>query len=172
MVSGKKTKLLGSNRFISIVIVAIVLVVAVHGCVYDPVYYGPPSYSEYHPHYYDYYYYPSAGVYFQFTTGYYYYRGHDRWVRVRKLPPNVYIDPRDRVQIRIDSEKPYLRHDEHARRFKPDGKIKRYEVDKERSRKEREANREWYQKYEQWPEKKEKNERDDGRKWNEKKISR
>ena len=49
------------------------LSVILTGCVYDPFYYGPPPHSHYSPYYYDYYFYPSVQVYFQFTTGYYFY---------------------------------------------------------------------------------------------------
>ena len=116
------------------------------GCVYDPLYYGPPPYSQYQPSYYDYYFYPSARVYFQFTTGYYYYRVKDRWVRARVLPPDVHIDARDRVRIREDSDKPYLRLPEHERSYKPNPN---YRWDRDRSIREREANQQWFREYEQ-----------------------
>ena len=90
--------------------IALGLSVTFAGCVYDPVYYGPPAYPDYHPNYYDYYYYPSVGVYFHFTSGYYYYRDRDRWVRVKRLPPNIHIDAKDRVKLRIDSDKPYTKY--------------------------------------------------------------
>ena len=115
------------------------------GCVYDPVYYGPPAYPDYHPHYYDYYYYPSVGVYFHFTTGYYYYRDHTHWVRARVLPPHIHLDVHNRVKIHVKSDKPYVKYPEHKRIYtpKPD-----YKYDEKRSKREREANRLWYQQYE------------------------
>ena len=166
-----KSKIHGNTRCVATFILATVLI-ALNGCVYDPVYYGPPSYTEYHPDFYDYYYYPSVGVYFQFTTGYYYYRSRDIWVQTRQLPPNIYIDPRDRITIRIESDKPYLRHDEQVQGFRPDVKLNQPEVDKEQSRKEREANLEWYQKYEQRSERPERDKRDDEKEWNKKKVPR
>ena len=114
------------------------------GCVYDPVYYGPPPHSDYRPHIYDYYYYPSVGVYFHFTSGYYYYRDRQRWIRSRVLPPHIHIDSKSRVRIRVDADKPMVRHKEHVRTYKPRPD---YHSDKKRSIKEREANKRWYENY-------------------------
>ncbi len=114
-------------------------------CVYDPVYYGPPPHVDFRPHYYDYYYYPSVRVYFQFTSGFYYYHDHQRWVQTRVLPPHIHIDTRDRVRIRIDSDRPYVKHKEHHRIYKPKPK---FQADKKRNLKEREANQQWYETYE------------------------
>lgn len=136
------------------------LAVVFAGCVYDPVYYGPTAYPDYRPDYYDYYYYPSAGVYFHFTSGYYYYRSGSRWLQVRHLPSHIHIDARDRVKLRIDSDKPYLRHKEHHRQYKPRPD---YHADKEREARERAANRHWYQKYGKTSEKHDKRERKEDR---------
>lgn len=121
-------------------------IAGVTGCAYDPVFYGPPAYSsDYRVHYYDYYYYPNVGVYFQFSSGYYYYHDHSHWVRTRVLPKRILIDPQSRVRIRVDSDKPYVKYPEHRRRYQPK---RDYRVDRERSLKERRANRHWYQEYE------------------------
>lgn len=116
----------------------------VTGCVYDPTYYGPPPHYHHYPHYYDYYYYPYARVYFHFTTGIYYYRDGGIWVTAKILPPHIHIDAKNRVRIRVESDKPYLKFNEHTRiyKFKPS-----YSVDLERSRKERDANQRWFQEY-------------------------
>ena len=114
------------------------------GCVYDPVYYGPPPHRHYHPHYYDYYYYPHAQVYFHFTTGIYYYRDGGVWVTAKILPPHIHIDAAHRVRIRVESDRPYLKFNEHIRIHRPEPN---YRIDPERSRKEREANRRWHQEY-------------------------
>ena len=127
------------------------------GCVYDPVYYGPPAYPDYYPHYYDYYYYPSVGVYFHFTTGHYYYHDHDRWIRTQVLPPHIHLDVHDRVKLRVESDKPYLKYQEHRRVYKPKPE---YRIDEQRNVKEREANRRWYQEYEQKREKHKKQEKE------------
>ena len=122
------------------------LSVVLTGCAHDPDYYGPPSHSHYYPGYYDYYFYPSAWVYFHFTTGIYYYLDDGVWVSTRVLPPHIHINAKDRVQIKIESEKPYLKFSEHKRLYKPRPS---YRVDKERSIKEREANKRWFQEYQQ-----------------------
>jgi len=114
-------------------------------CVYDPYYVGPPPHHHYHPHHHDYYYYPGVRVYFHFTTGHYFYFHKKHWIRARVLPPHIHLDPRERVRIRIDTDKPYLKHKAHKRRYVP---LKNYRYDKQRSQKEREANRKWYQDYE------------------------
>ncbi len=116
------------------------------GCVYDPFYYGPPTHSHYYPRYYDYYYYPSAHVYFHFTTGFYYYLDSGVWLKVKVLPPHIIIDARDRVRIQTESDKPYLKFPDHKRHYTPKPT---YRVDKERNIKEREANKRWFQEYQQ-----------------------
>ena len=116
------------------------------GCVYDPLYYGPPPRTSYYPHYYDYYYYPSAHVYFQFTTGLYFYLDSGVWVTARVLPPHIHIDPRDRVRIQVETDKPYQKFPEHKRIYKPGPD---YRPDNSRSEREREANKRWYREFEQ-----------------------
>ena len=129
-----------------LVLLSLISIFAIPACVYDPYYVGPPPYPHYHPHYYDYYYYPSVRVYFHFTTGFYYYYDKHRWVKTRVLPSHIRIDPHDRVQLKIPSEKPYQKNPEHVKKYspKPD-----FRADKQRSFKEREANRKWYREYHQ-----------------------
>ena len=115
------------------------------GCVHDPLYYGPPAHSHYYPRHFDYYYYPSAQVYFHFTTGFYYYLDSGVWIKIKVLPPHIYLDARDRVQIKIESDKPYLQYPDHTRTYKS---RPNYRVDKDRGNKEREANRLWFREYE------------------------
>jgi hypothetical protein len=115
--------------------------------VYDPYYsepYGVYPHSYHHPSYYDYYYYPTIGVYFQYSTGYYYYRSKDKWIHSRQLPPRYRLDPRDRVIVRIPYDKPYKRYDENRHEFKPNPKYRR---DKEIDRRERDYNRRWHEDY-------------------------
>ena len=122
------------------------LSVLLTGCVYDPYYYGPPSHSHYSPYYYDYYYYPSVQVYFHFTTGFYYYRDGGLWRKTRSLPRHISINARDRVRIKVESEKPYSKFPQHNLKYKPNPG---YRVDKEKSLKEREANKKWFKDYQQ-----------------------
>lgn len=102
--------------------------------VYKPVYYYP----------YDYYYYPSLGVYFHISSGYYFYHDGVSWLRVRTLPPRFYLDPNDRVRIVIKSDKPYLSHDAHRLRYTPRPD---YRHDVERNKVERHHNTQRYQTY-------------------------
>lgn len=86
------------------------------GCSND--YYGaPPTYrtANYYP--YDYYYYPRVSVYFHITSGYYYYRDGATWVRVRTLPSRFLLDSRNRVKVRVNSDKPYISHNAHKERY-------------------------------------------------------
>jgi hypothetical protein len=129
------------------------------GCIYDPVYHGPPPPGYYHPHYYDYYYYPRANVYFQFSTGFYFYLTNGVWIKARVLPRHIIIDPYDRVRIRVDSDRPYTRYEEHRSRFKP-RPIYHKDERKTRSIKEKEANREWYREYEKVQKKPKKDKKD------------
>lgn len=71
-----------------------------------------PVYSEY-----DYYFYPNVAVYFQISSGFYFYEEHGRWVRVRQLPPYIYLDSRYRRHLNIRDPYPYIRYTEHARQY-------------------------------------------------------
>ena len=74
-------------------------------------YYGEPYYHDHEPvHYYEYYYYPSVGVYFHVYSGYYYYRRGSAWVRVKVLPSHIHLHKYDRRIIRSKDYRPYLNH--------------------------------------------------------------
>lgn len=128
------------------VLLAAVMVLG-SGCAYDT--YRPGPYSRapghYRPaYYYDYHYYPSTRVYFHLYTGHYYYRPRDTWVRVRSLPAHTYLGPRDRVQLRIWSDQPYLYHRTHRQRYSP---APGYRRDRALDRYERSYNRRHHQQY-------------------------
>ena len=102
----------------------IAMAASLSACVYDPYYHGPAPahphyYPYYYPYYYDYYYYPSAQVYFQFSTGFYFYFLNNRWIKTRVLPPHIHLYPRERVTIRLDTDKPYLKHRDHVKKYRP-----------------------------------------------------
>lgn len=101
---------------------------------YRSVYYNP----------YDYYYYPSLNVYFHISSGYYYYRDGGTWIRVRTLPPRIYLDPVDRVRLIIKSDKPYLYHEHHRLRYTPHPTYRR---DIKRNQLERKSNTDRYNQY-------------------------
>lgn len=113
---------MNGKKLIRSFLVSLMLVMGLSACVYDPHYYGPPAhryYPYYYPYYYDYYFYPSARVYFQFSTGFYYYYYRDRWIRTKVLPPHIHVNPWERVTIRVDSDKPYLNYREHVKKYPP-----------------------------------------------------
>ena len=91
--------------------------------------------------YFEYYYYPSVGVYYHFDTGYYYYYSKRRWIRTRYLPSHIHLHRDDRVRLRLKDRTPYLRHEEHRRTYKP---TRRYRFEERHDRDEREFHRREY----------------------------
>jgi len=109
-------------------------------CVYDPYYRGPARPVGY----YDYYYYPSIGVYFHYHTGYYYYRSGPTWYRSRTLPSHYRLDYRDRRVIHVERGEPYIYYDKHRQLYKP---YPKYHPDSRIDRGERDHNFRTYEKY-------------------------
>lgn len=95
-------------------------------CFYDPYYYGASPYHHPHGTYYpyDYYYYPSVQVYFQYSTGFYFYISDGIWTRSRVLPPHFLLNSRDRVPLWIKSDKPYQQNLQHVEKYRPRPDIK------------------------------------------------
>lgn len=71
------------------------------------------SHSYYDP--FDYFYYPSSRVYFNIASGNYYYPDGRYWRHVRKLPPRYHLDRRDRIRVRVKSDRPYIKHHDHIK---------------------------------------------------------
>lgn len=116
--------------------------VSLAGCTYS--YYGEPGYVRHEPvHYYDYYYYPSVGVYFHVYSGYYYYRRGSAWVRVKRLPSYIHLNQHDRRTIRSKDYRPYLKYDQHRKQYPPRGKQENGRYD----RQERDRNAKRYNDY-------------------------
>ena len=128
----------------AVISMALGLMLLPAACVHDSEYYGPPRHYHYYPHYHDYYFYPSARVYFHFTTGTYYYLDGTVWVKTRVLPPHIRIDARHRVKLRIDSDRPYTKFNQHIDVYRP---RPNYRAEVERSRREKEANQKWFKEY-------------------------
>ncbi|MGD8525718.1 MAG: hypothetical protein PVJ63_05685 [Thioalkalispiraceae bacterium] len=111
-----------TTRLFRSCLLGIGLVTGLSACVYDPYYAGPGPrvyHPYYYPYYYDYYYYPGVRVYFQLSTGVYFYFWDNRWIRTKVLPPYIYLDPRNRVKVRVEGDKPYVKHHIHAQKYKP-----------------------------------------------------
>ncbi len=126
--------------YFALTIIAALMGAGLTACATEP---PPPAYySHYHP--YDYYYYPSVGIYFRYSTGYYYYPSGSVWIKTRKLPPRYRLDQHDRIIIRMDNDKPYKNHYQHQERYRsrPD-----YRPDPYRDEKERYYNQRQYEEY-------------------------
>ncbi len=73
--------------------------------------------TRYYP--YDYYYYPNTSVYFHVSSGNYHYRDGKKWKKARSLPPRYKLNSRDRVRIKINSDKPHVNNNKHRTRYTP-----------------------------------------------------
>ncbi len=122
-------------------LVALLLAVG-SGCAYSPYYAERPY--ERPDHYYDYYYYPHASVYFHLYSGYYYYPDGSRWIRTRVLPSHIHIDQRVRRPLVVRDDKPYLKHQEHAAQYRTN---RHPRSGRDHDQAEREHNRKRYEEY-------------------------
>jgi hypothetical protein len=133
----------------------LVSVAGLAGCN-GTVYYrdAPPPHAPaygYRWHHYDYFYYPSVGVYFHIPSGYYYYREGRKWHRSRWLPPRIVILPRERVHMRIKDKQPWHHHKEHAARYRSPARPRLKERERhDRNRVEREQNRRLYREHREY----------------------
>lgn len=119
------------------VLLASIVTIGIAGCDDDVV--RSPSYGSSYYHPYDYYYYPNTRIYFNITTGYYYYPYNNHWRKVRSLPRHYHLRHNDRVKIRIKSnDQPYLRHHEHRTKYGP---RTRYNRDNYRDQRYKDKNR-------------------------------
>ena len=119
-------------------IIALMFAVVVSGCAVESVYPAGPG------PYYDYYYYPTARVYFNIRTGFYYYFSNGRWLHSRTLPPTIRLDLRDRHSFHTKEPDPYARNKEYQSRYKP---LPRYNPDRNDDHKAREYDRQSHDKY-------------------------
>ena len=103
------------------------------GCAVYPD--GRPRYVSYPDYYYDYYYYPNIGVYYHPFSSDYFYRRDGRWWRTRVLPRNIWLNPRFRVPLHINKDRPFDDDDKNFRRYaRPD----EWQRDNRRNSRERE----------------------------------
>lgn len=143
-------------------LVSVAGLVGCNGAVYyrEPPPHAPAYGYPWQP--YDYFYYPSVGVYFHIPSGYYYYREGRVWRRTQWLPPRIVILPRERVHVRIKDQEPWRHNKEFKERYRPTPKPKPKPKITERERNsrnrvEREQNQRLYREYRQ------QNQRDQGR---------
>ena len=71
-----------------------------------------------------YYYYPSAGVYFDIGREVYFYFNGRRWVAAVRLPGGVTVNIKERVLLEIDTSRPYLYYPNHVKKYPP-GQLKK-----------------------------------------------
>jgi hypothetical protein len=69
----------------------------------------------------DFYYYPSVGIYFNISSGYYYYQHEHRWVRTRTLPRHYHLHPDHRVRMKAHRDQPYRDYRKHSQNYRGDG---------------------------------------------------
>lgn len=136
MIKPKRFKLLVAAQVLG-------LATTLAACAPDP-YYSPRPIRHRPVQYYDYHYYPSVDVYFHLYSGRYYYRPGRSWVGVRILPSHVYIGPRERVHLRIWSDRPYIHHEVHRKHYRPPPG---YHPSHDRDRYERRYNRTHHERY-------------------------
>lgn len=87
---------------------------------------GPPAHAPAHGYRakYHYYYYPSSSVYYDSNRELYFYLKGDNWEVSASLPHNIRVRLGDNVSIEMETDRPYLYHDEHVRKYPP-GQLKK-----------------------------------------------
>ncbi|MCH6557792.1 MAG: hypothetical protein IH803_06210 [Nitrospirae bacterium] len=80
---------------------------------------GPPPWAPAHGHRakHAYHYYPASGVYFNVSTGMYFYLGGGSWQISATLPSAIVIDSHDFVTLELESDRPYIHYKEHKAKF-------------------------------------------------------
>ena len=86
---------------------------------------GPPPHAPAHGYRakHQYRYYPGCSVYYDSGRGIYFYIKGGRWEVGASLPSHLRIKLGDSVEIELDTDKPYIHHAEHVRKFPP-GQLK------------------------------------------------
>ena len=124
---------------IKTLLLAGITITLLSSCVYGPGYHH--NVSVYYP--YGYYYYPSVRVYFQYSTGFYFYLSKNNvWIRTKVLPPYIRLSASERVHIDVRGTKPYIYHKQHTEQYRPRPDYKpNIQID----RQERNVLQKWYQ---------------------------
>jgi hypothetical protein len=82
---------------------------------------GPPSHAPAHGYRskYQYRYYPGCSVYYDYERKIYFYIKGDDWEVGASLPSHLRLSPGDFVNIELDTDKPYIYHEEHVKKHPP-----------------------------------------------------
>ena len=102
----------------------IALIAAIAGvmtaCVSNPHYYDRDPYYSTRVTYYDYWYYPAIGAYYDPHARIYIYYEHDHWIRARALPPRMRTHLGHYVTVRSPHDRPYEEHHRHRQQYQPE----------------------------------------------------
>ena len=87
---------------------------------------GPPAHAQAHGYRakHQYRYYPSRSVYYDTGRRLYFYIKGDNWEIGASLPNQIRIGLGDSVSIELDTDKPYIYHSEHVKKYPP-GQMKK-----------------------------------------------
>ena len=87
---------------------------------------GPPAHAPAHGYRakHQYRYYPSRSVYYDTGRRLYFYIKGDNWEIGASLPNQIQIGLGDSVSIELDTDKPYIYHSEHVKKYPP-GQMKK-----------------------------------------------
>jgi len=87
---------------------------------------GPPPHAPAHGYRakYHYRYYPDCSVYYDSGREIYFYIKGDHWEVGASLPRHLQIGLGDSVSIELDTDKPYIHHAEHVKKYPP-GQLKK-----------------------------------------------
>lgn len=105
------------SRTAMVAVAAVILTACVHvrDDYYEPAPHYPPQVV-----YYDYWYYPAIGCYFDIRTNDYIYFEHGHWIRVRVLPPHLRPYLGHHVTVRSPHQRPYDEHYRHREQHPPE----------------------------------------------------
>jgi hypothetical protein len=94
---------------------------------------GPPPHAPAHGYRakYQYRYYPSCSVYYDYGRKIYFYIKGDHWEFGASLPSHLRIGLGDSVNIELDTDKPYIYHAEHVKQYPP-GQLKNKDKKKQK----------------------------------------
>jgi len=89
-------------------------------CVSNPHYYDRYPHASTRVVYYDYWYYPAIGAYYDPRARIYIYHEHDHWIRTRALPPRMRSHLGHHVTVRSPHDRPYEEHHRHRQQYQPE----------------------------------------------------
>jgi len=82
---------------------------------------GPPPHAPAHGYRakHQYRYYPSRSVYYDTGRGLYFYIKGDNWEVGASLPNSLRVELGDYVSMELDTDKPYIYHEDHVKKYPP-----------------------------------------------------